>query len=213
LSRAIRGGAAERDQAESAFAVILSDLVQRIPGARAAALVDTDGETVDYATRSAPFEIKLAAAHWRIVLRELQGLYGDACALSVRAATRSYVVRSLPQGYALALVLSCGASTAASGRALPVCLHRLSEEACWDAPRPLAWHPVQIQTDPRGRPVATTTGDHPVPLEIMGTVAGGLSRFERGWRVRLGEGEATLIREPSGHYYMDEPLLTPQRAT
>ena len=34
----------------------------------------------------------------------------------------------------------------------------------------------------------------------MGTVAGGLARFERGWRVRLGDAlEATLVREPSGH--------------
>ena len=38
-----------RDQHESAFASILRLLVARVPGARAAALVDCLGETVDYA--------------------------------------------------------------------------------------------------------------------------------------------------------------------
>ena len=42
-------------------------------------------------------------------------------------------------------------------------------------------------------------------------VAGGLSRFDRGWRVRMGDAEATLVREPSGHWYLDEPLRQASR--
>jgi predicted regulator of Ras-like GTPase activity (Roadblock/LC7/MglB family) len=201
---------AKRDQAESAFAAILTDLVERIPGARAAALVDFDGETVDYASCDDPFEVRLAAAHLRIVLRELQQAYGDSCALSVRAANRSFLVRALPQGYALTLVLTCGAATASLGRAVPVCVKRLAAEAGWDGPMALLWHPVDVRTDERGRPVAMTTAKTAATVEILGSVAGGLARFERGWRVRLGGGEATIVREPSGHWYVDEPLLAGQ---
>lgn len=204
-----RAPLAPRDQAESAFASILADLVERVPGARAAALVDVDGETVDYASRSEPFEVRLAAAHLRIVLRELQGMYGDTCALSVRASTRSYLAKALPQGYALVLVLTCGAATAASGRALPVCAQRLAAEAGWQA-APLVWHPLEVRTDDRGRPLSLAAGRPDRPVEILGSIARGLSRFERGWRVRLGPGEATIVREPSGHWYTDEAhLATP----
>ncbi len=205
-AKARAGLHARRDQETSAFAVILADLVARVPGARAAALVDFDGETVDYASCADPFEVRLAAAHLRIVLREVQGLYGDSCALSVRAASRSYLARALPQGYAVVLVLTCGALTASAGRAFPVCVQRLGVEAGWDPAPPPVWHPVEVGTDERGRPLGVSTEEGP-SLEILGTIAGGLARFERGWRVRLSGGEATLIREPSGHWYIDEPHL------
>ena len=59
-----------RDQRESAFTAILTDLVERVPGARCAALVDRDGETVDYGGRGSPYEMRVAAAHLRIVFDE-----------------------------------------------------------------------------------------------------------------------------------------------
>jgi hypothetical protein len=200
---------APRDQGESAFASILGDLVLRLPGARAAALVDVDGETVDYASRADPFGIKLAAAHWRIVLREAQAALGETCVLSVLAERRSFLVKALPQGYALILALSCGAHAATLGRALPVCVRRLSEEAGWPSPGPLSWHPVEVLSDERGRPRAVESPPDSLGLEILGSVVGGLARCERGWRVRWGRGDATLVREASGHWYADELLPPP----
>lgn len=202
-----RAPLARRDQEESAFASILADLVQRLPGARAAALVDFDGETVDYASRSDPFGVRLAAAHWRIVLKQAQLVFGDTCALSVLAARRSFLVKALPHGYALVLVLSCGAHAAPARRALQVCVRRLAEEAGWPTPQPLPWHPVHVVADERGRPTAIQAGPNAFRLEILGSMVGGLARCERGWRIRCGRGEATLVREASGHWYVDEPLL------
>jgi predicted regulator of Ras-like GTPase activity (Roadblock/LC7/MglB family) len=194
-----------RDQDESAFATILADLIGRMPGARAAALVDTDGETVDYASHSDPFSVRLAAAHWRIVLREAQDRLGESCALTIRASRRSFMVTPLPEGYALIVALSCGAHSAPYGRALPMCLQRLAAEAGWPS-APLQWHPLDVLIDERARPVAI----HSVqgPIEILGTVVSGLGRCERGWRIRCRDEEATVVREASGHWYTDEALLT-----
>lgn len=196
----------ERDQAHSAFTEILADLVDRVPGGRAAALVDFDGETVDYVTHGDPFEVRLAAAHLRIVLHETQAAIAGASFLAIRGAARSYVVWSLPQGYALVLILSCGAATATLGRAIPLCVQRLAAEAGWDAPPAPAWHPLAVRTDGRGRPLGIADAQDGEELEILGTVARGLARFERGWRVRSSGGEATLVREPTGYWYVDERL-------
>lgn len=196
----------EGDQAPGAFTEILADLVDRVPGARAAALVDFDGECVDYASQGDPFEVKVAAAHLRIVLNEAQAAIADSTFFSVSGSTRSYVVRSLPQGYALVMVMACGATDATSGRAIPLCVQRLAAEAGWKAPPAPAWHPLEVRTDPRGRPLGIAHAEGTEELEILGTVARGLARYERGWRVRFSGGEATLVREPTGYWYVDERL-------
>jgi len=196
----------EGDQAPGAFTEILADLVDRVPGARAAALVDFDGECVDYASHGDPFEVKVAAAHLRIVLHETQAALADASFFSLSGSNRSYVVHSLPQEYALVLVLACGATSATSGRAIPLCVQRLAAEAGWKAPQAPAWHPLEVRTDGRGRPLGIGDAQEGEELEILGTVARGLARFERGWRVRFSGGEATLVREPTGYWYVDERL-------
>jgi hypothetical protein len=197
--------AVRRDQDESAFARILADLVGRLPGARAAALVDTDGETVDYAAHSDPFAVRLAAAHWRIVLREAQDRLGASCALTIQASKRSFMLTPLPDGYALIVVFSCGAHSAPYGRALPMCLQRLAAEAGWPPP-PLHWHPLEVLIDERARPATIQLARG--PIEILGSVVSGLGRYERGWRIRCGQEEATVVQEASGHWYTDEALLT-----
>ena len=60
-----------RDQLASPFSAILQRLCESC-GAQAAALVDAEGETVDYAGRVAPFDARVAAAEWRLVLAEIE---------------------------------------------------------------------------------------------------------------------------------------------
>ena len=70
--RTRRRAAIARDQHESAFASILADLVERVPGARAAALRGPRrARPWTTAGQLDPFAMRLAAAHWRIVLDEL----------------------------------------------------------------------------------------------------------------------------------------------
>jgi hypothetical protein len=59
-----QGTLAVRDQAVSEFSGTLMRLCDAT-AAFGAALVDAEGETVDYAGSLSPFEIRVAAAEWR----------------------------------------------------------------------------------------------------------------------------------------------------
>jgi hypothetical protein len=203
-----RRGAPARDQNESAFAAILADLLKRVPGGRAAALVDRDGETVDYAGARNPYEMKVAAAHFRIVLDQArsQPLLAATSTVLLRASRASFAVHALPEGYALVLWLARGAGFRGLGRSVPVCARRLAAEAGWSPIRG-AWHPVDVEVDGRNAPRALLrAGGTEVPLEILGRFRAALPEGERAWRVRLATGvELTLVRETGGFWYADEP--------
>jgi hypothetical protein len=209
-ARPRRRAAFARDQHESAFASILAGLVERVPGARAAAFVDRQGETVDYAGSLDPFGVRLAAAHWRIVLDDAnqQPSLSAVRWLAVRAGRVSYLLQDLPDGYALVVVLARAAGFSGWRRAVASCVLALGEEAGWTSTG-ARWFPVDVVADPRRRPRALRPAADaaPRPIEILGAVAGGLARRERAWRVRLDTGiEATLVREPGGVWYSDEQL-------
>lgn len=207
-----RAARAHRDQHESAFAAILSKLVSRIPGARGAALVDSEGETVDYAGRAKPLDMRLAGAHFRIVLDEARAAagLGDVRSIAVRAARASYLVQVLPDGYALIVVTMRSAGFSGWHRAVASCAHALGEEAGWERDAgelPPKWFPVTVLRDERRRPAAVRADGRLHPLEILGTLQAGLSGRERAWRIRFENGlEATLVREPGGACYLDEKL-------
>lgn len=220
----MRGAAgAARDQHASPFASILAALVARIPGARAAALVDSLGETVDYAGGVPPFDLRLSAAHWRIVLDAVDGQrsFRDLRWFAVRASRRSYLVYALPDGYALVIALSRAAGFVGWQRAVSMCVRALSKEAglSWTLGGPsTAWFPIDVLSDTRRRPCSVRIDGRLHSVEILGTLArsaqpelragaGDSAHRERGWRVRLDNGiEATLIREPGGAWYADEPM-------
>ena len=207
-ARRERRAGAPRDQQESAFASILAGLVARVPGARAAALVDRGGETVDYAGRGNPYAVRVAAAHFRLVLDEAVAQRSLAAAESfvVRAARASFVVRALPDGYALVLCLQRGAGFRGLGRAVPAFIYQLGREAGWK-PQPTGWHAVDVLVDERRCPRAVRAGSREQPLEIIGRFRAALPQHERAWRVRVPTGiELTVVRESGGFWYSDEWL-------
>ncbi len=191
----------------TSFQKILGDLLLRVPGAFACALVDLGGETVDYAGMGDPFDVKVAAAHVRILLNDLEelGALGLPRWIVIRGAKRSFVGRRLPDGYALVVLLRRRAGFTASERAFEACERALAAEAGWSLVVPgRAWFPVRVEVDPRGRP--TRVGAAPVPVEVFGSVMG-LPRRQRGFRVRLKTGiELTLLREAGHCWYADEDL-------
>jgi hypothetical protein len=197
-----------RDTDTTAFTGMLTELIGRVPGAHAAALVDADGESVDYAGDLDPFDVKVAAAHWRIVLGELDQveMLRGARVIVVRGATRSFIVRSLPDRYAVVVVLRRGAGFSSSPRAFSVFERSLQDEAGIGRSRlPPAWTPVRVKRGARGRPEALLSKDGRCEvLEVLGAIVG-LGRRDRGYRVRLATGfETTLVREPGGAWYADE---------
>lgn len=196
-----------RDVDATPFTPILADLVARVPGAYGAALVDGEGETVDYAGLAAPFDMRIAAAHLQIMLRQLEeyAALGAPSWVVVRGAQKSVVVHALPDGYALTVVLRRRAGFTASRRAYAACKRALAREAGWPEPGAPAWFPVDVDVDRRGRPVRIATD---VRLEVLGAIVG-LPPRERGFRVRTARGlELTLVREAGAIWYADEDLAS-----
>lgn len=199
-----------RDQATSTFTRILERLLAATPGARAAALVDFEGETVDYAGALDPFDVKVTAAHWLIVLAELAEAphVGVIQEVKVRAKSHGYYVRRLEENYAVVIVLHPRAAFAVSERAVAEAITCLSREAGWSLPRDTSrWSFVEVETERRGRirrPVRLKVNGAWQPVDVMGAVVG-LAPRERGFRVRLPSGhEMMLVRERLGRWFADE---------
>ena len=198
-----------RDQEESAFTTILSDLVKRIPGAFAATIVDEIGECVDYAGDIDPFDVKVAGAHWAIVIDEIgqRPPIGTPQTIVCRGEKRSFIVRTLPDRYALVVLLKKRAGFASATRALDACERALAHEASWDLPKGRGiWIAVDVEQDERKRPIWLTMGSLSCPVEVLGTLTR-LRKRERGFRVRLPSGgELNLVREVGDRWYADEKL-------
>jgi predicted regulator of Ras-like GTPase activity (Roadblock/LC7/MglB family) len=202
----------QREQDLSTFAQILDRLVRNCPGAAGAALVDSEGETVDWAGHFDPFELKVTAAHWQIVLTTIateQPALGDIRQITVRGRTRSYVVRKLQEAYAVVLVVHRHAAFAVSERALEEADARLGREAGWPPRKDAApWRSADIETEleDKSRPARMLVSGTWHPVEVMGAMVG-LRPGERGYRVRLPTGvEMMLVRERHGSWFADEAI-------
>jgi hypothetical protein len=207
-----RPGAA-RDQGDSPFSVILKRLCDD-GGVLAAALVDAEGETVDSAGVLEPYDIKVMAAEWRIVLAVVEEqpgqLFRSISSLSVRARGRSYLIEAMPDGYAIALRLPRH-SFNVSRRALSQAARELGSEAGIELPEARSqvhWARVHVRTQDKQdklRPDAIWLGDRWSPITILGRYqARDLLRSERGYLARLVTGaEVFLVREPLGIWFID----------
>jgi len=208
-SRRPRPAPPPRDQDASTFTRILERLLAATPSAKGAALVDAEGETVDYAGHLDPFDLKIAAAHWQIVLgefRETQHL-SEPRQITVRARGRGYIVRQLPEGYALVVVLHPYAAFSTSERMLEEIERALYAEVGWPQPSGTAkWFRVEVETLPpeHKRPKRLRAAGKWHPVEVMGAMVG-LRPREKGFRVRLPNGaEMLLVRECRGRWFADE---------
>lgn len=202
-----------RDQDATPFGAVLLRLCDNT-GAVAAALVDQEGETVDYAGAIDPFEIRVAAAEWRLVLRALGSSlipgWSDTEQLVVRARQRSFAVVALPEGYAIVLEVARRCFSV-SPRALSEAAREIAHEAGLELPKAAQrdhWSRVEVRTaqsDAR-RPSALWFGGSWVPVEVLGRYQ---LRGELGYRARLSNGaEINLVREKLGRWYAED---LPQR--
>jgi hypothetical protein len=216
MKRRRRG--ATRDQSDSPFSAILSRLCDDC-GALAAALVDGEGETVDYAGLLSPYEIKVAAAEWRIVLAVIKESrlpgFRNIAGITVRALGRTFVMEAMPDGYAIAVCLPQHAFNV-SRRALGQAVRELGHEAGLALPEARAqvnWARVRVRT-PAGsrlhrRPDAIWLENAWSPITILGRYqARDLSHSELGYLARLASGaEVFLVREPLGVWFIDNPAV------
>lgn len=196
--------------ADTPFGRALTTLVSRIPGALGAAFVDGDGEAVDFAGRIDAFDIKVAAAHARILMHHIDAFekLGAPRWLTVRARRRTLHARLLPEGYAIVVVLARRAGFVSAPRSYAECERALREEGELGPPMaPPRSRPVDVKVDRRGRPRALVASDRgSVDVEVLGRV-GGLPPGSRGYRVRAADGsEVTLVREPGASWFAEDDV-------
>ena len=166
-----------------------------------------------------PYEIKVAAAEWRIVLAvikesRLPGFH-EIGGITVRAKGRTFVMEALPDGYAIALCLPQH-SFNVSRRALGQARRELGQEAGLVLPESRSqvnWARVRVRT-PAGsrlhrRPDAIWLEDGWSPITILGRYqARDLSHSELGYLARLVSGaEVFLVREPLGVWFIDNAAV------
>jgi len=197
----------------------LADLCKST-GSICAALVDQEGETVDYTGFGDPFEIRILAAELRLLLTHLSHAprLASTIELTIVAKRKSYFVRALPDGYALIVQLARRAS-GISPRPLALAVVQLCKEAGFAVPSlrqgraspesEAPWRRVEVEEDApwSRRPRALRTSDGQADVEVIGRLAvdPAARRGERGYRVRLSNGEeGTLVREPLGFWYLEE---------
>jgi|SRR6188768_723311 len=208
-----RGRAAiDRDQDASPFSAILWRLCEGC-GAHAAALVDREGETVDYAGRISPYEIRVAAAELRLILAftheaQVAG-FARVSEIRVRTGRRSYAVIALGDGYAIVLEL-VRHSFSVSPRAVLQATRELEQEAGIESvllPGGTRWTRVEVRASSadRRRPDAVWLDGAWQAVTVLGRYrSGDLAPRERGFLARLANGaEFSLVREPLGFWFAD----------
>ena len=205
-----------RDQGASDFTSILERVVAETRSARAAALFDYEGETVDYAGNLDPFQIRIIAAHFQILLAELRDLPKVPAPrqLCIRAKGSAFVIRVIDDAYSLVVITHARAPFAVSERVLRDAEVVLASEAGLSLVRSgPKWRRVDVELDhdKRGAPVRV----RPTPLGaakaadwvgvlVLGAVVG-LAKRERGYRVRFDNGnEANLVCERARLWFVDD---------
>jgi hypothetical protein len=208
-----RSGPVGREQATTPFNTILLRFCDATPAA-GAALVDFQGETVDFAGTLDPFDIKVAAAEWRLVLdlvcASKMWSWPEANEILVRASRHSYAVVPIAEGYALVAQL-VRHSFALSPRAITEAVRGLAREAGIELADPgdgQRWARVEVLTKSRDsrRPEAIWLEGKWSPVIILGRFKDEeLPEGEVGYRVRTKPGnDISLVREPLGVWYSDD---------
>jgi predicted regulator of Ras-like GTPase activity (Roadblock/LC7/MglB family) len=107
----------------SAFADILKQMVDRVPGAVGAIFADWEGEAVDQYAHIPPIEIQLVGAHWGVILSQCHqrltrhGL-GPVDELLIEGERAIILVRSVTERYFVVLAVRRDAHLATARREL-----------------------------------------------------------------------------------------------
>lgn len=93
------------------FKKLLTSLVEAVPGASGAILADWEGEAVEQHTHGDAFEIKVAAAHWGILLAHFKGLHhkyetGPVQQSVITTDRQHVIVGAVGEDYALVMTMN-----------------------------------------------------------------------------------------------------------
>jgi predicted regulator of Ras-like GTPase activity (Roadblock/LC7/MglB family) len=115
------------------FSSILQRTVERVPGAIGAIFADWEGEAVDLAGLNHRDELKLLAAHYGVILNNVQALlrlfhFGEAVEIVLQHEKIDLCVHAVGDGYYVVLAVSADGHLATALREARACAAGLREE-------------------------------------------------------------------------------------
>ncbi|WP_321365573.1 roadblock/LC7 domain-containing protein [uncultured Desulfuromusa sp.] len=119
------------------FKSLLKRLLEDIPGALGAIIVDWEGESVDHVARIDDYDIKVLGAHSGIILSRLRDTLsrvdsGDLDQVVIRAAGNKILISPLTEDYLLMLQLGGEAIVARAAYKMRHCVDELRDEFVFD---------------------------------------------------------------------------------
>lgn len=115
------------------FKLTLKQLLDDVPGALGAIIVDWEGEAVDQVSLLSEYDIKVIGAHNGIILTRLQTVLdrtdgGSLEEVMISSSTARTLVQPLTEDYLLLLQLDRNAGVAEAKYCLRCCAEELSDE-------------------------------------------------------------------------------------
>ncbi|SDZ89537.1 Predicted regulator of Ras-like GTPase activity, Roadblock/LC7/MglB family [Desulfuromusa kysingii] len=119
------------------FKSLLKRLLEDIPGALGAIIVDWEGESVDHVTRVDDYDIKVLGAHGGIILSQLKDTLsridsGELEQVVIRAGEKKILISPLTEEYLLILELGQAAIAARAAYKMHLCVDALRDEFVFD---------------------------------------------------------------------------------
>ncbi|UFS68761.1 roadblock/LC7 domain-containing protein [Geomonas sp. RF6] len=115
------------------FKLLLTELVEGVPGASGAILADWEGEAVEQHTLLDPYEMKVTAAHWGIILSSMKGMgkklpMGDVGEGIITTDAQHVLVGAVGEDYTLVMTLSRSTLPLMALRSFRCTVERLKKE-------------------------------------------------------------------------------------
>lgn len=189
-----------RSFARTGFSDALDQLLERVPEALCATFIDSEGETVDTATRVDVFDARVAGAVMALPLASAKSVsralgLGALVELRVLGVQRALWARHIGGDTDLVMLLDGGSVSARTASLGAAAAAALRVEAGIDPTRAQqVLRSVELRTDPEGRPLPTAF-DHDGRRQRVSAVLGIASEGEETlFLVRTDRGEECVVR-------------------
>jgi hypothetical protein len=201
-----------RDMDASPFSRILGEFLTLHRGVTGAALVDHDGETVDYSGKIEAYDLRVLGAVMQVTERAIGEAVAERAgplrAFAFGSPSKVFIYCTLQDGYGLALQGPPDCVFEPDSKAVRYVAHLLSLEAGWASSAPMGlWHRAAVELDAAKKPcklhqVHDTPGEGALGLDVLGTFLDG---EDWGARIRLSNGaECNIAQDIDGVWYVDE---------
>jgi predicted regulator of Ras-like GTPase activity (Roadblock/LC7/MglB family) len=188
-----------RDQDATGFTRHLDTLLRQLPDAVCAVFVDSEGETVDLSSRMDAFETRIVGAELAILLASVRASqarlhHGEALELRVEGNERSFIARTVGEGYDLVvLVRSSTISARVAEMTAATAIALLVEAGLKPPPSYATLRSVEQRESRSGMPVPSAFDESGVRRRVEAVLGHRQDGAEVKFLVRVDDGEELVI--------------------